>query len=102
MAYRLCYSIPTSGETGLTLSAQLTDPAGANVGSAITTGFVEFGLGLYGWDSGVNIPDSHRGFVKISATAPPGSVGLKVIASINPEEAEYTDAKVTSTRPHAD
>ena len=44
MAYTLTIPIALgTSKTGLTLKAQLVDTAGADVGSAITTGFVEIG-----------------------------------------------------------
>ena len=96
MAYRLCWNLDL-GETGLTLSAQLVSSTGANVGSAITTGFTEIGGGHYLWDSGTNIPDGHRGGVKFLA----GST-LKQFGSINPEEAENQDRKATLAAAAAD
>jgi len=78
-------------EAGLTFSAQLVNSTGVNVGSAVTTGFVDFGLGYYLWHY-ESFPDGHRGAVKFSA----GGV-LKAVKEINPEEAENTDIK-TSTR----
>lgn len=67
---------------GLTLSAQLVNSTGANVGSAVTTGFVDLGSGFYVWHY-ESFPDGHRGAVKFSAGG-----ALKAIAPINPEEAE--------------
>lgn len=92
MAYTLTFSLALgSSQTGLTLSAQLKDTTGANVGGAITTGFYEVGLGNYTWTY-ASIPDAHRGLVVFSAAGV-----VKAIAAINPEEAENTDVK-TSTR----
>ncbi len=90
MAYTLdtAFAIP---EAGLTLSAQLVNSTGANVGSAVTSGFVDFGSGYYLWHY-ESFPDGHRGAVKFSA----GGV-LKAVEAINPQEAENVDAK-TSTR----
>jgi len=89
MPYTLdtAFAIP---EAGLTLSAQLVNSTGVNVGSEVTTGFTDFGLGYYLWHYAA-FPDGHRGAVKFSA----GGV-LKAIAAINPEEAENTDAKTSS------
>jgi hypothetical protein len=78
-------------DAGLALSAQLVNTTGANVGSAVTTGFTDLGLGFYLWHYS-SYPDGHRGAVKFSA----GGV-LRAVAAINPEEAENTDTK-TSTR----
>jgi len=102
MAQSLAFHDPETLDTaialeaaGLTLSAQLVNTTGANVGSAVTTGFVDLGGGMYLWHYAA-FPDGHRGAVKFSS----GGV-LKAIAPINPEEAENTDAK-TSTRAATD
>ena len=86
MAYTL--SIPIvlgAAATGKTLKAQLVDTAGADVGSAVTTGFVEIGKGNYGWTYAA-FPDGFRGFVKVYEGTLPA--GLLAVAAINPEEAE--------------
>lgn len=94
MAYTLDTVVP-AGTAGLTdLRAQLYDTAGSNVGSAITTGFVDLGTGFYHWHYAA-FPDAHRGGVKFYSAAA-SSVILSAVA-INPEEGEYADAK-TSTR----
>lgn len=82
-----------SSQTGLTLEAQLVNTSGADVGSAVTTGFTEIGLGNYLWHY-ASFPDGHRGGVKFRLS---GGGTLKAFTAINPEEAENTDAK-TSTR----
>jgi hypothetical protein len=93
VAYTLTFVLPLgTSQTGLTLEAQLIDTAGADVGSAITTGFYEAGVGNYLWTG--SIPDSHRGGVKFRLL---GGGALKAVGAINPEEAENTDVK-TSTR----
>lgn len=60
MAYSL--TIPISlgtSKTGLTLAAQLYNPAdGSPIGSPITTGFVERVSGRYDWNSGSVLPDN--------------------------------------------
>jgi hypothetical protein len=81
MAYTLDTAIALD-TAGLTLSAQLVNSTGANVGSAVTTGFVDFGSGYYLWHYEA-FPDGHRGAVKFSA----GGV-LKAVKEINPEEVE--------------
>ncbi len=95
MAYTLDVNLALgAGNTGLTLEMQLKDTAGSNVGSAVTSGFVEFGsTGNYlfhyaAW------PDSHRG-AAVFQVSPGGAV--KAAVSINPQEVEFTDVK-TSTR----
>lgn len=64
---------------GLTLSAQLKDSAGVNVGGPITTGFVDYTLGNYSWTYAA-FPDNFRGVVVFSA----GAV-VKAIETINGE-----------------
>lgn len=94
MAYTLdiAISLPAT-EIGITdWNAQLVDTAGANVGPAITTGFVEIGSGHYLWHYAA-FPDGHRGGVKFYRTADPATV--KAFAAINPEEAENVDKKVS-------
>lgn len=94
MAYTLDVTVPT-GITGLTdLRAQLFDTVGASVGVAVSTGFVEIGTsGTYNWHY-TAWPDGHRGGVKFYSNA--DATNILAIASINPEEVEYTDAKTSS------
>lgn len=93
MVYTLDFALALgSSQTGLTLSAQLVDTAGSNVGGAVLTGFTEIGVGNYLWHY-ASIPDGHRGGVKFSISGG----ALMAFAAINPEEGENTDAK-TSTR----
>lgn len=90
MAYTLSINLAlASTDTGLSLSAQLIDTAGANVGSAVTTGFVEIGVGNYLWTY-ADFPDGFRGGVKFSSG---GTV--KAFTAINPQDGEYLDAKVS-------
>lgn len=89
MAYTLCTSLALgSGHTGLTdLRAQLVDSAGTNVGSAVSTGFVEIGAsGNYLWTY-TAFPAGHRGGCKFYSNAAP-TVFLAFVA-INPEEGEH-------------
>jgi hypothetical protein len=81
-----------TSQTGLSLEAQPVNTAGANVGSAITTGFVEYGAGQYAWSG--SLPDGHTGGVKFQLA---GGGAFKAFAPINPQEVENPDAK-TSTR----
>lgn len=92
MAYTLDFAFfgRTAGVTDW--RAQLIDTTGANVGSAVSTGFVDVGNGFYQWHYAA-IPDAHRGGVKFYRLA--DSIVLAV-ASINPEEAEYTDSKTSA------
>lgn len=96
MAYSLCTSLALgTSHTGLTdLRAQLVDSSGTNVGSAVSTGFVEIGVsGNYLWTYAA-FPDGHRGGVKFYSNAAP-TVFLAFVA-INPEEVENTDVKTSS------
>ena len=75
---------------GLAPSAQLFDTAGANVGAAVTTGFLDRGNGLYLWTY-ASYPDGFRGGVDVSVA------GEKLATlGINPEEAENVDVKLSS------
>lgn len=97
MAYTLSINIVLADtDTGLTLSAQLVDTAGANVGSAVTSGFVEFASGQYGWTY-ASFPDSFRGFVKFSSGGT-----FKAAVAINPQDAEFLDQKVSTPVYYAD
>lgn len=94
MAYTLSTALALgAGQTGLTLSAQLMDTTGANVGGAVTSGFIEIGGGNYLWTY-ASFPDAFRGGVKFSAASV-----LKAFVGINPEEAERVDAAITSRAP---
>lgn len=94
MPYTLDISLALgTSNAGLTdLRAQLVDTAGANVGSAVSTGFSDMGQGNYLWHY-ASFPDGHRGGVKFYSNAAP-SVTL-AFAAINPEEAENLDTKVS-------
>lgn len=95
MSYTLTFPvILSSSSTGLTLSAQLIDTAGVDVGSPITGAVVEIGAGQYLFSSSA-IPDGHRGGVKFFS-----GVTFKAFAAIAPEDVENLDTKI-STRPTA-
>ena len=81
-----------SGNTGLTLEVQLKDTGNNNVGAPITTTFFELGNGEYAWYTAA-IPDGHRGWGLVQNTV--GHAFLTAF-SINPEELEYTDAKIST------
>ncbi len=66
---------------GLTLNAKLYDGVGAQVGSTITSGFVAFGNGAYGYIA--TIPDGHVGTLIIYNSADNTQF---VPFSINPDE----------------
>ena len=84
MAYSISAAITLgTGDTGLTLEAQIIDEAGVNVGSAITTGFFEVGLGMYLWDG--SIADAQRGAI-VFQDSPGGT--KRAIESLNPDQKE--------------
>lgn len=70
--------------SALTLSAQLIDTAGANVGSAVASGFVNVGGGQYLWHY-ASYPDGFRGAVKFTRT---DTSSVVACVAINPEEGE--------------
>jgi hypothetical protein len=86
MAYTNSISLALgSSKAGLSLRAQLFDTAGANVGSAVSSGFVEIGQGNYIWTYS-SFPDAFRGGVKFYDVAVPAIV--LAATAINPEEIE--------------
>lgn len=95
MSYTLNFSLALgASKTGLAdLRAQLVDSAGANSGSAISTGFIEIGTGNYLWSYG-SFADGFRGGVKFYSNATPATI--LVFSAINPEEAENIDAKIST------
>lgn len=81
MAYTFTFVVELGPyDTGLALSGQFIDTAGADVGSAITTGWVEIGTGYYMLTT--SIPADHRGAIKISDAA---TGRLLEVGVINPE-----------------
>ena len=91
MAYTLDFAVNLGiSQTGFTLTAQLVDTAGANVGSLISTGFTEIGAGNYLWHA-TAIPSGHRGGVIFKSGAT-----IMAFTAINPEEAENMDVKTSS------
>lgn len=87
MAYTLCFAITLGSRyAGITLNAQIVSTAGANTGSAITTGFTEIANGHYLLNL-TTIPDDHRGGIKFYESGAAGTI--LAFASINPEEGEY-------------
>ena len=95
MTYTLDFALALgSGKAGIAdLRAQLVDTTGASVGAAVSTGFVEIGAGNYLWHY-TSIPDGQRGGVKFYSNATPATV--LAFGALNPEEAEYVDAKTSS------
>jgi hypothetical protein len=96
MAHTVSFGVSLgAGSAGLTLSAQIKDVSGANIGGPITTGFVDLSGGFYSWTG--SIPDGQLGTVEFL------SLGVvKAIASLNPAETEVLpsvaqiDAQLTS------
>lgn len=81
MSYALSFSLSLgSSQTGLTLSAQLVDTAGADVGSPIVSGFAELGRGNYLWTY-TAVPDGFQGGVVFSSNAE-----IKAVGAINPQD----------------
>lgn len=95
MAYQLCISLALgSSKSGIAvLRAQLVDSAGANVGSAIDTGFTEIGAGNYLWNYAA-FPDAFRGGVKFYSALVPAT--MLAFCAVNPQEGEYVDAAISS------
>ena len=83
-----------TSKTGLTLKAQLVDTSGANVGSSVTSGFTEIGLGNYSWYY-TSFPDSFRGGIKVLNN---GDSSLLAFVAVNPEDAENLDVKTSKTK----
>lgn len=81
-----------AGNTGLTLNGKLFDATGAQVGSTITSGFVEMGTGgSYSYLA--TIPDGQAGtFVAYKST----DATVSACVGVNPQECENTDAKTTT------
>src|SRR5437016_1412527 len=90
MAHQVVFAISLgAGSAGLTLSAQIKDVAGANIGGLVTTGFVDLTQGNYSWAG--SIPDGQQGTVEFL------SLGVvKAIASLNPAETENADIRTSS------
>jgi len=94
MAYTLNYSISLGGaKIGLNLGAQLIDSDGLDVGALIIADFTEIGNGNYLWHY-ESFPNNFRGGIKFYDQL--DLVNVLSFTSINPEEAEYTDVKVSS------
>lgn len=87
--YTAAFSLGAT-ETGLTLSAQVVDVSGVNVGASGVGTFAEIGNGWYTWNY-TSMPDDQRGAVKITSS---GTVVM--VLPVSPQEHEYTDVK-TST-----
>jgi hypothetical protein len=79
--YKLTTALQTEAP-GQTLAAQLMDETGAEVGPAVTSGFVDLGEGYYSWTY-ASFPSGFRGVVVFSQSGV-----LKTVVAINPEEGE--------------
>lgn len=98
MSYTLCYVVDFgAANTGLTLNAKLFDAVGAQVGSTITTGFVNYSDGSYSYLA--TIPDASVGSFVIYDSA---LATRKFRFSVNPQEAENTDAKTSAVKAKTD
>jgi len=78
--------------TGLSLAAQLVDYAGNNVGSEITSGFVELGGGYYAWRY-ASVPDDFAGQVKFYPQGDPTDCWF---AHLGPDDALWHGKSVES------
>lgn len=92
MAYNVAIPITLPETmTGKSLRIQFFDPTnGSNIGSELTTGFVEIGSGWYSWQG--SAPDGIAGF-KIREVA---QTKVWQVGSLNPAEVQYVDAAVSS------
>lgn len=95
MSYTFTHGLSLgSSKTGIPdLQAQLIDTTGANIGSAVTTGFVETGSGGYIWTY-TGFPDGFRGGIKFSTVSSPATILASI--SVNPEEGENLDIKLST------
>lgn len=80
-----------ASNTGLTVHGKLFDTAGSQVGSTITTGFVEAVAGLYVYV--LAAPDSQEGVFVAYDSA---NTALRRVAVIAPRETENNDAKAST------
>ena len=86
MSYKLNISLTLGSKlVGLSISAQLVDDNGVNIGSVITSGFTEIGSGYYLWTYS-NFPTNFSGGVKFMVNS-----SLISFVAINPQEAEYVN-----------
>lgn len=93
MPYTLSITLATgSGVEQTALRAQLVDTDGNNVGSEIIHKFTPIGEDFYLWTYD-GFPDGFRGAANIYDANNPSTILINV--SINPEEAENLDMKVS-------
>lgn len=79
----------------LTLSAQIKDSSGTNVGAAITTGFVNLGNGDYYWRYG-SFADGFDGLVVFTSTAG-AAPAVTLPATVSPADALVPTAAAVDT-----
>lgn len=80
-----------AANTGLTVHGKLFDASGAQVGSTITSGFVEPVAGLYLYT--LSAPDSHAGVFVMYNSA---NTTLRRAVIVAPRETENSDAKTSA------
>lgn len=93
MSYALTFSVAVGEEYEfIPLKGQLVDNSSVDVGSAITTGISYAGGGFFLFAL-TAIPDNFRGGLKVMRI---DTSEVLAVSAINPEEAEYVDAKISS------
>ncbi len=90
MSYTLNITFDFGALTGLVLNGILFDSLGLQTGPTITTGFVELGQGVYSYLA--TIPDAHVGTLVAYKAS---DATIKAAVSINPQEVEYTNTKLS-------
>ncbi len=96
MGYRLVSYLQLGVQNSGTIpAAQLVNPDGTDYGSIVYSGFIEVGTSQFIWDYN-NYPNDFWGAVKIY---PSGSESGSPLTgfSINPQEAEWLDTRVSQT-----
>ena len=91
MSYTVDFSMYMR-DTSLSLAAQLVEYDGDNIGSEITSGFIELGNGWYGWRC-TTVPDDFAGHVKFY---PQGDSTDITVGHLDPACVERIDAKISS------
>ena len=95
MSYNINYSVNlTKSHQGKTLAAQLVDDDGVDVGSEITTGFIEIGNGFYLWS--YDMEDNFSGAAKFYEVGE--SSEILTFTAINPQEIENADIKTSDAQ----
>lgn len=92
MSYTLNLTFDFGTLTGLTLNGKLFNSSGVQVGSTITSGFVELGNGNYSYLA--TIPSGHVGsFIAYKSS----DATIDAIVSINPQEDEPGESSIVNT-----